>query len=122
MKCYNERMAAFEIVWRAPEYEFHEKGVSWYWLSIIAAAIVVAFAVWEKNFLFGLFIVIAEILLIVWGNREPRLVGFSINESGVAIEGAKSYSFKDFESMSVGDEGDGCRARLRVPRAVQDAA
>lgn len=64
-------MTSFEIKWQAPEYEYREKTVSWYWISIVVAALVIAFSVWQKNFLFGFFIVIAEMLFIVWGNRTP---------------------------------------------------
>ncbi len=57
-------MATFEINWEAPEFEYREKDVSWYWISIIAAAAIIAFSVWQRNFLFGFFIVIAEMLVI----------------------------------------------------------
>ncbi len=97
-------MEKFEISWDAPEFEYREKDVSWYWLSIIAAAIIVAFAVWQKNFLFGLFVVIAEILLIIWGNRLPRTVSFSMTESGLTIGAEKKYAFKEFEKMSVNED------------------
>jgi hypothetical protein len=118
-------MAAFEIKWQAPEYEYHEKGISWYWISIIAAALVVAFSVWQKNFLFGLFVVIAEILFIIWGNRTPRLVSFIINEAELTIGGEKAYPFKNFESISVDAMGNGWaelifiyRAKLKTPFKV----
>lgn len=116
---------AFEIQWQAPEYEFHEKGVSWYWLSIILAAIIIAFAVWQKNFLFGFFIVIAEVLFIVWGNKQPRLVSFAMNESGLTIENAKTYQWKEFGSVGVDDRENGWvelvfifRARFKTPLKV----
>ncbi|HVM76774.1 MAG TPA: hypothetical protein VMU07_01320 [Candidatus Paceibacterota bacterium] len=98
--------APFQITWDAPEFEYREKGVSWYWISIIAAACIVAFSVWFQNFLFGLFIVIAEVLFIVWGNREPRLIEFSLNEQGLSIDGRKFYGYKDFEAWSADASSD----------------
>ena len=47
-------MAKFETTWEAPEFEYREKEVSWYWISIIAAALIIAFSVWEKDFLFAM--------------------------------------------------------------------
>ena len=92
----------FEIAWQAPEFEYREKDVSWYWISIIVAAVIVAFAVWEKNFLFGFFIVIAEMLFVTWGNQAPREVNFLITEKGVAIDGhRKFYPMSLLESYSV---------------------
>ena len=69
-------MALFETTWKAPEFQYRSKGVSWYWMSIIIAVAIIAFAIWEHNFLFGIFIVIAEILLITWGNEAPRTIDF----------------------------------------------
>ncbi len=117
-------MANFEITWEAPEYEYREKGVSWYWISIIAAAAVIAFAVWQRNFLFGFFVVVAEILFIVWGNRPPRILRFTANAQGIAVagEGGKFHPFKEFQNMSVDAVGDGWaeiaflfHAKLKTP-------
>ena len=115
-------MASFEITWQAPEYEHREKTVSWYWVSIIAAALIIAFSIWQKNFLFGFFIVVAEILVIVWGNRTPRMVSFTFNETGIQAEGGKLHSLNEIESMSVDPLGGGWaeisfifRAKLRIP-------
>ena len=116
-------MAKFEIIWEAPEFEYREKTVSWYWITIIVAACLIAFAVWERNILFGLFIIIAEILIILWGNQEPRTTLFRFTEDGIEIElpdrrlsrlpdgipfapghepkaGHKHHSWKEFESWS----------------------
>lgn len=98
-------MAKFEITWAAPEFEYREKDVAWYWVSIIAAALIIAFSVWQKDFLFGLFIVIAEMLFIVWGNRVPAVVSFTLTDTEIAIGGYKSYLMKEFESWSVNSAG-----------------
>jgi hypothetical protein len=119
-------MAEFEIQWEAPEYEYREKSVSWYWTSIIIAALVIAFSVWQKNFLFGFFVVVAEMLFIVWGSKVPRTVTFSITETGIAIEAERKFhAFKDFESVSVDPLDDEWaevaftfRAKLKTPFKV----
>ncbi|MDP3892652.1 hypothetical protein, partial [Nocardioides sp.] len=71
-------MEQFNIEWRAPEFYYREKGVSWYWLSIIAAIVILSVSVWQKNFLFAVFVVIAEILMLVWAGRKPREISFSL--------------------------------------------
>src|SRR5690348_2499840 len=103
---YAISMASCGITWEAPEFECRDKGVAWYCISIIVAAIIVAFAVWEKNFLFGLFIVIAEVLFIVWGNRLPRMIGLAASEAGITIEEV-FYAFRDFENVSIDTPFDG---------------
>ncbi len=117
-------MAKFETMWEAPEFAYREKEVSWYWISIIVAALIIAFSVWEKDFLFGFFIVIAEMLFIVWGNKVPAIVQFTLTDTEIDIGGYKSYSMKEFEDWSVDSGGNGAewasvmfyfRSRLHPP-------
>jgi hypothetical protein len=118
-------MAKFEITWEAPEFEYRDKGVSWYWLSIIIAAIIVAFSVWTRNFLFGFFIIIAEMLFIVWGNKAPRTITFKMNDVNVEIDEHKIYPLKEFESWSADASGGewiemlfNFRSRLKTPLRI----
>jgi hypothetical protein len=96
-------MASFEIRWQAPEFEYRPKGVSWYWISIIVAAAIIAFAIWERNFLFGIFIVIAEILFIAWGDQIPDTMDFTLSESELRVGDAKQYQINLFENFSVNE-------------------
>jgi hypothetical protein len=98
-------MAKFAITWEAPEFEYREKEVSWYWISIIAAALIIAFSVWQKDFLFGFFIVVAEMLFIVWGNKVPAVVAFTLTDTEIDIGGYKAYAMKEFESWSAESDG-----------------
>jgi hypothetical protein len=118
-------MAKFETTWEAPEFEYREKEVSWYWLSIIAAALIIAFSVWQKDFLFGFFIVVAEMLFIVWGNKVPKVVLFTLTDTALEIGGYKSYAMNEFENWSA--DADGAewtdvmlyfRSRLHPPLAI----
>ena len=90
-----------ELQWEAPEFDYRDREISWYWISIIIAAVMIAFAVWQKNFLFGIFIIIAEVLVIIWGNNAPRLITFIFNEKGVGIKNGKFYPFAELETFSI---------------------
>ncbi len=98
-------MPPFKIEWDAPEFEERQKTVSWYWITIILAVLVLAFSIWEQNFLFGIFVIIAEVLFIAWGNRTPNRVHFVMNEKGLTVPGATFYPYHEFETFSV-DESD----------------
>jgi hypothetical protein len=118
-------MASFETRWEAPEFEYHPKGVSWYWLSIIIAAAVTAFAIWDRNFLFGVFVVIAEILLIAWGNETPTTVNFTLTENDLSIGNAKNYQLNLFENFSANERGSDWteifftfKTKLRTPLKI----
>ncbi len=94
------------INWSAPEYEYRPKSVSWFWLTIIVAVLILALAVWQKNFLFGFFVVVAEVLLLVWGNREPREVHFSVSGKGLTVDGKKFYAWSEIENWSADEPGE----------------
>ena len=90
-----------EISWQAPEFEYREKTVSWYWFSIILAVLVLAVAIWQKNFLFAVFVILAEILILVWANREPTTIEYRLNEKGLDIGKNKSYTYGEIESFGM---------------------
>jgi hypothetical protein len=84
------------ISWQAPEFESHPKDVSWYWLSLITTIIILALAVWQKNFLFALFIVIAWLVIIYLSRRSPTVWQFRIDEKGIEISLPKSREARKF--------------------------
>jgi hypothetical protein len=87
-----------EIVWQAPAFRYYAKGVSWYWLSLIVAILLLAFAVWQENFLFAVFVFLAEITVFVWARRQPALIKFKIDEKGVTVAG-RIYPYEELEKF-----------------------
>lgn len=94
-----------EIKWSAPEFVSRSKTGGWYWLSIFIAVTLLAVAVWQRNFLFGFFILVAEVLVLVWGNETPRQVQFEINAKGIRVDDKQFYTWNDLQAFSV-DEDD----------------
>lgn len=96
-------MTESELQWRAPEFEDRRKDISWYWASICAAIVILGFAVWNGNFLFGFFIVVAEILLLVWGNQAPEMLEFSLTAKSLRAGARTAYPLVNIESFSVAE-------------------
>ena len=93
------------IKWQAPEYYYHEKDVSWYWLVVILAIVITAIALWQRNFLFAVFTVIASGTLLAWGYRKPSLIDFELNDQGLKID--ENFHSKDsFSNFSIIKESD----------------
>ncbi len=102
----DEFQKAGEIAWQIPEYEYKPKDVSWYWLSLIAAVILLAFAVWQKNFLFAIFVVIAFFTVNYLTSRFPAIWEIKINEKGIFIglpnsKSKKFYPLEDIECFDI---------------------
>lgn len=89
------------LSWRAPDFEYREKTASWYWASMVIALLLLAAAIWQKNFFFALFIVIAEVLVLVWAERSPEEYTFVADAKGLQIGEKKFYAWREIESFSV---------------------
>ena len=91
--------------WEAPEFDHHPKNVSWYWISILIAILLLALAVWQKNFFFGVFIVIAEVLVLAWASVEPPMIKFELTEKGLRVGPKRFYRMRELEAFSADVEG-----------------
>lgn len=92
-----------EIKWKAPEFDYYPKSSAWYWWSMLITLAFLVFAIWQKNFLFGFFVVVAEILVLSWGGKKPALVDFSLGEKGLTIGGIKFYPYTELKNWSLPD-------------------
>ena len=90
-----------EIFWEAEEFEHHEKTPGWYWLTIIIALAFGIYAVWQGNYLFLFFIIVAEIMVFVWARRYPRILVFRVTDGGVHIDNISFHSYGDLEAFSI---------------------
>jgi len=100
------------ISWQAPEFESRPKDVSWYWLSLMIAIVILALAVWQKNFLFAIFVVIAWLVIIYLSRRLPTVWQFKIDEKGIEIslpksrEARKHYPYAEIDGFDIKSNGD----------------
>ncbi len=86
--------------WEAPEFEFYAKGPSWYWISILISVVLLAVALWQKNFLFAAFIIIAEVSVFHWASAVPRSINFEIDGVGVKIGQKHAYAYAELEHFA----------------------
>lgn len=86
-----------EFEWSAPEFEYHHKEHSWYWLVVIISGLLILIALVQKNFLFAIFVLIASIVFFKLGHQFPRNLDIRINDQGVAIG---ENDFHPFDSLS----------------------
>jgi len=98
------------IEWKAPEFEYEPKSVSWYWMSLIVSIILISIALWQKNFLFVIFIIIAELILIYFSNQFPKIWDFKIDDNGISISKedimAKIIPFADMLGFDIHPAGE----------------
>ncbi len=90
-----------EVTWSSPEYHHYDKDIGWFWITGIITAIIFGVAIWQSNFLFAVFILIAGMLMMFWGNRSPEVLNFILNEKGLDMVGKRFYPFDDLDGYAI---------------------
>lgn len=94
-----------EVVWTASEFIQHEKSPNWYMaLAGISLAAVVLVYLLTRDVFNAIIVVIAAVLFGVVARRQPRRLQYVVNDHGIGI-GRRFYSYDDFRSFSLLDEG-----------------
>jgi len=89
------------VKWIAPEYYHYPKTELWIWSSVFVAILLIAFSLWQKNFLFAVFLGIAELLIVSWSARKPHKMTFTISENGVRLDQKKFYTYDELLGFAV---------------------
>lgn len=93
-----ETSAPEELSWSAAEHEFVYKNATWYLAVGGLALILVIIALWQSNYFFAIFVIIAAVVLASFGKRRPKVFEFRVTEEGVGV-GEKFYAFEQLESF-----------------------
>ena len=86
------------IQWQAPEFSYSPKGATWYFWLFFAAALLLGFAFYTRNYSFGLIILLSFLLIFVWSKKTPRIINFAVTKQGIMI-GEKLHRFGELESF-----------------------
>lgn len=86
--------------WEMPEYDRHERGKTWYVVATIVSAALLAYALWDHNYLFGIIIVMFLIISIIIHGKDPENIEIVMTTQGMGI-GNRFYNYDVFHSFSV---------------------
>lgn len=90
------------ISWQSPEHHFDKKPIDWYWKFGILALGATILAFYFDNVLFGIFIIIASLIIGYLSYKDTRVVPIKITTKGILF-GNKLYDFRDFRSFWIDD-------------------
>lgn len=94
-----------ELSWSAAEHEHTGKDITWYLMIGGLALLLLVIAVWQGNYFFAIFVVLAAIMLVNFGRRRPKVFEFRVTEEGVGI-GDKFTPFGQLESFMLRERSD----------------
>jgi len=93
-------LAQDTFAWEAPSHPYHERGPRWYIVMTVIALGLIGIALFNRNFLFALIILLIAMVLILAGHEEPKPILVQIGQNGVVWHG-KLYLYQDFEHFAI---------------------
>ncbi len=93
-------LAQDKFTWEAPLRIRYERGPRWYIFMSLGALLLLAYAIWTRNFLFAFLIILMAMILILAGNEEPKKVLVQIGDNGIVWDG-KMYLFRDLDQFAI---------------------
>ena len=84
------------MIFKAFDFEYQPKTLGWYLATIIVALGLIFLALWQNNFLFVVFVIIGELVIIYWANRKPTEWRIEIEINKKTIKIAKDNFEKTF--------------------------
>ncbi|MEI6659798.1 MAG: hypothetical protein WCK91_00010 [bacterium] len=95
-----EEVIIDRIDWRAPEYAHSNRGIDFFWTIGIVAVLGAILALWSRDFIFAIFILISGFCLIIFTIRKPHEIEFSIESGGISM-GRDKYSWKNIKGFDL---------------------
>ncbi len=93
-----EGAALPRISWRTPEFVYYEKSPDWYWALAIVTLALMAVAILQRDFLFGVLIVISSFAVLLYSVRRPKTVTIILSGAGVQIDD-RLFSYDTLKSF-----------------------
>jgi len=96
----NQQLSQVVFAWQHPDYVVYVKDKKWYILSIVVLVLMVAWSIWDKNYLFAVFLVMFYMIVLLYENRPPEMIDFFITPLGVK-SGAKFHGWNKFSHFYI---------------------
>lgn len=94
-------MDSQEISWSAPEFYYHHKSALWYWVTFAITVLLILVALAAKNFLFAIFLVIAETLVVSFARRKPPEFAFALTDRGIQLGDKGFYPYEQILGYAI---------------------
>ncbi len=95
------------ILWEIPSHEHQLRGFGFFVIVLTIMVILLLFSIWQKNFLFGMFTIIATGMALYLSVQNPDIHTFSLNQKSIVFGNyKKTYSYEEFAYFDVQEFSD----------------
>ncbi len=105
------------IRWNALEFEHKEKTNDWYWTVGVISLGVSVWRFWVADYMFGVFVLLAGLCLILLGGHKPEYVDIVVDEDGILI-GHNLYLWSNVSGYAMVVSGGKATLLLETNRKI----
>lgn len=92
-KDFQAQVSQVVFSWSHQDYVNYHKDKRWYIISVILLLAAVAWSFWQQNYLFGIFLIMFYMVVLLYENRPPEIVDTVITPLGIK-SGQKFYYWR----------------------------
>jgi len=91
------------ISWDIPTHHAKERTMVFYIIVFVCMAGLLLFAAWQKDFLFGMFIILASGTVLYLSMQQPHPVSFALTETTIVIDRETVHPFARIAHFDIYD-------------------
>ena len=96
----DKNIGDIKLTWSIPEFNDYTRNKKWYIVAGVVALLLLIYAIFTANLLFGFIIVIAAITLVKLDKTKPKEIDFAITGQGILI-GEAFYEYDMVNSFYI---------------------
>jgi len=97
---YQAQVSQVVFSWQHPDYVRYHKDARWYAVSVALLLVAVIWSFWQQNYLFGIFLIMFYMVVLLYENRLPETVDFIITPLGIK-SGSRFYYWRQISHFFI---------------------
>lgn len=99
---HHEKTTDEQIVWEIKSHDHQERSDKFYLIVLSATVLLLLFSIWQKDFLFGVFVILASGTVLFLSGQKPENYKFKLSKNSVIIgENESEYPYEKFSHFDI---------------------
>lgn len=94
---HHEKTTGEHIVWEIKSHDHKDRSNKFYTITLSLTVLLLLFSIWQKDFLFGVFVILASGTVLFLSAQKPENYKFKLTEDAVVIgDNENDYPYRRF--------------------------
>ncbi len=99
---HHEKTTDEQIVWEIKPHDHIERSDKFYFIIFSAIVVLLLFSIWQNNFLFGIFVIMAGGTIIFLSSQKPQDYKFKLTQDALMVgEGDEIYYYSGLSHFDI---------------------